>query len=248
MIKSVIDRNGATCRNNNHLFWTPNHFEWSLRWTLYDRHMDGRYQTCYLPFFAVDKYPWKKISCTLKINAMLTSLVLWFGWAPIMSYCKTNIGLYCSFLNSWQVWTLHIKKRLKNVKYYIYTRRMVYTKAVKMGLNFHSLKFKHIIWYYVHSYIPALYGDLPGLSDKLRKRRLQIGHRSRLQSQGGSCVQGNPLDTNPWPEVKMQTAKNLCLPTDNWHRVKHQRVGEFNAREMSMEWFLAPRLKILTIS
>ncbi len=49
-IKSVIDRDGATCRNNNH-FERPN--TQTDRQT--DKQTNGRYQTHYLPCLAADK-------------------------------------------------------------------------------------------------------------------------------------------------------------------------------------------------
>ena len=38
------------------LFWMPNHFECSLKWTQTDRRTDGRYQTYYLTCLAVNNY------------------------------------------------------------------------------------------------------------------------------------------------------------------------------------------------
>ena len=61
LIKSVIDRDGATCRNNNHFErptilyapWDEHKQESSDRQT--DRQTNGRYQTYNFPCFAVDK-------------------------------------------------------------------------------------------------------------------------------------------------------------------------------------------------
>ncbi len=109
-IKSVINRDGATCRNNNH-FERP-----SILNRQTDRQTNGRYQTHYLPCFAVDN-DWVTCGALSELDRYMYGAVKWLRacalfWHPKDSaICHLNVTICQHFsVKCWNAssWT-HIQ-------------------------------------------------------------------------------------------------------------------------------------------